>query len=73
MAAGYSVDGLKHGIERCHVNIGVLKQAIQKERATIKEYEKMIRSIAETKANVAARDKFISEHPDGKIDARDIS
>ena len=60
--AGYSEDGLKHGIERCKHNIGVLKQAIQKERQTIKEYENMIRDLAAQKENAAARDKFVNEH-----------
>ena len=60
--AGYSIDGLKHGIERCHVNIGVLKQAIKKERDTIKEYENMIRDINTQRERVAARDKFVEEH-----------
>ncbi len=60
--AGYSVDGLNHGIERCKVNINVLKGAIQKERNTIKEYENMIRDLVVQQERVAARDKFVNEH-----------
>ena len=69
---GYSVAGLRHGIERCKGNIAVLKQAIQKERQTIKEYEGMVRSLNEMKERVAARDKFAAAYPDG-LDARDLS
>ena len=58
----YSIEGLKHGKERCLVNIGVLKAAIQRERTTIKEYEVMIRGLVEQKERVAARDKFVDEH-----------
>ena len=43
---GYSIEGLKHGIERCDVNIASLKEAIARERATKKEYAKMIRDLA---------------------------
>lgn len=43
---GYSIEGLKHGIERCDVNIASLKEAIGRERATKKEYAKMIRDLA---------------------------
>jgi len=42
---GYTVDGLKHGIERCEVNIASLEQAIANERNTIKEYKLMIDDI----------------------------
>ena len=49
----YSLDGLKHGIERCRVNISVLKTAIKAERATIEEYEKHIRDIADARAKHA--------------------
>ena len=43
--AGYSLEGLEHGIDRCKVNIGVLETAIEKERNTIKEYRIMIDSV----------------------------
>lgn len=42
---GYSVAGLRHGIERANHNISVLEQAIAKEKATIAEYRFMIRAI----------------------------
>jgi uncharacterized OsmC-like protein len=40
--AGYSIEGLEAGIERCRINISVLEEAIEKERRTIKEYRIMI-------------------------------
>ena len=55
----YSADGLKNGIEGCKKNIAVLKQAIQKERATITEYTTMIRDLEALKEKVDARDKFV--------------
>ncbi len=70
--AGYTVAGLKHGIERCHVNINVLKQAIQKERNTIKEYNNMIRDLNTLAERVAARDEFAAANP-GPVDARKLS
>lgn len=42
MSAGYSIEGLKHGIERCNINIMSLENAISKERSTIAEYKIMI-------------------------------
>ena len=55
----YTIEGLKHGIERCKHNIGVLQQAIEAERKTIADYKIMIADIkkaeelkAEAEANV---------------------
>jgi hypothetical protein len=44
----YSVEGLERGIEACKKNIKTFEDAIDKERATIKEYRKMI-DVIETK------------------------
>lgn len=41
----YSIEGLKHGIERCKVNIDILKKAIEDERKTIADYKIMIANL----------------------------
>ena len=55
----YSVEGLRHGIERCKINIETLKTAIKTEEATVAQYKVMIQTIEqkereqdEAKANV---------------------
>ncbi len=56
---GYSVDGLKHGIERARHNIVVLEEAIEREERTIADYRIMLADIkrageqkAEAEANI---------------------
>lgn len=51
--AGYTVDGLLHGIERCKLNIGVLEQAISREQGTIADYKIMISDIKNAEAKKA--------------------
>lgn len=43
--AGYSIDGLKHGIERARHNIAVLEVAIETEEKTIADYKIMLADI----------------------------
>lgn len=61
----YPAAGLKHGIERCLHNIDVLKAAIQKERETIKQYERWIRDAEENAKKVAQRDAFVAANQRG--------
>ena len=51
--AGYSIEGLTHGIERCKVNITSLEDAIKKERNTMKEYKIMIDDLKRAKTEHA--------------------
>jgi prefoldin subunit 5 len=44
---GFSVESLENGIESCKKNIRVFEDAIEKERATIKEYREMMETIGE--------------------------
>jgi len=46
--SGYSLEGLKHGVERAEHNIRVLTAAIATERQTIKDYERMIQALERT-------------------------
>lgn len=41
----YSIEGLKHGIERCKVNISSLEKAIADEQKTIADYKIMISNL----------------------------
>ena len=50
----YTKEGLKHGIDRCKVNIASLKSAIAKEQRTIKDYRIMISEIEESDAKKRA-------------------
>lgn len=53
----YTVEGLKHGIDRAKVNIKSLESAIAAERKTIADYKIMISQIeeaAEKKAEAEA-------------------
>ena len=64
----YSIEGLKHGIERAEHNISVLEKAIADERQTIADYKIMIAQIekaerdkAEAEANVTVEVDGVSE------------
>lgn len=46
---GYSVEGLRNGIERCKHNVKVLQGAIEAERKTIADYKIMISHLEEAK------------------------
>jgi hypothetical protein len=55
----YSLEGLTHGIERCKINIGILKKSIKDEERTIADYKIMMDKIRkseqqqeEAKANI---------------------
>lgn len=50
---GYSIAGLTHGIERAEHNIGVLQEAIEKERQTIADYKIMIDDLEKAEAKKA--------------------
>ena len=54
----YTVEGLKHGIERCKVNITSLQTAITKESDTIKEYQMMIGGIEKAEIDMAEAKKM---------------
>ena len=43
--AGFSIEALTQGIANCKKNIGTFEEAIDKERATIKEYYGMIETV----------------------------
>ena len=49
----YTIEGLEHGIERAHHNIGVLEKAIADERQTIADYKIMIARIKEAEEKKA--------------------
>ncbi len=51
--AGYSVESLKEGIEKCKVNIIIFEEAQDRERDTIKEYRFMIETIERKKIEAA--------------------
>ena len=48
----YTVEGLEKGIVSCRNNIALLEDAIEKERATIKDYRHMADSIVESERKV---------------------
>lgn len=41
----YNTESLEGGIEKCRINIKTFKDAIDKERETIKEYRSMIETL----------------------------
>ena len=49
----YSIEGLDHGIDRCRINISVLKTAIKAERYTIEQYEKHKRDLIDARRRMA--------------------
>jgi hypothetical protein len=49
----YTLEGLRHGIERCKHNVNVLTEAIENEKKTIREYKDMIASIEEAEEKKA--------------------
>ena len=68
----YDTEGLKRGIQGCQKNIAVLKEAIKKEKDTVKEYETMIRDLDATRERVAARDKFVVDSQK-QLDAENVN
>jgi hypothetical protein len=55
---GFSVESLDNGIESCKKNILIFEEAIEKERATIKEYRGMIETIGEQERMAKMREKM---------------
>jgi prefoldin subunit 5 len=55
---GFSVESLENGIESCKKNIRVFEDAIEKERATIKEYREMMETIGEQERAAKQRDEM---------------
>ena len=55
---GFSVESLTNGIEACKKNIKTFEDAIEKERATIREYHDMIDTVVR-KEREARREKEI--------------
>jgi len=54
----YSIEGLERGIEQCQQNIKIFKEAIARERVTMKEYEEMILILKDKEA----REKEMAKH-----------
>ena len=57
----YDPEALERGIQQCLSHIVSLKEAIQKEREIIKDYQNKIRDIKAQQERVAARDRFARE------------
>ena len=65
----YTVEGLKHGIERCEHNIDVLEKALADERQTIADYRIMISQIEEAEKKKAEAEANVHiEVDDGSPD-----
>lgn len=65
----YTLDGLKHGIERCEHNIEVLKKALADERQTIADYKIMMSQIEEAEKKKAEAEANVHiEVDDGSQD-----
>ena len=64
---GYPKDGLLHGIERCEHNLQVLKDAIIREHANIREMEgqaKIREEMANLKQGVEIPVEYVNEEDD---------
>ena len=62
----YSVESLENGIQKCKKNIEIFEEAIEKERATMKQFRSMIDQMEEVETKKKELLKNIEIEIEGK-------